>query len=95
MSEVILQLNKEERLISTEQNQSIMQAALTAGIQLFHSCLKGQCGSCRAYLVHGEVDMRTNASLFDEEIQQGQILLCQSFPLTETVTVKPIRQPRV
>ena len=92
--EVIIQLNDEDRLINVPNNSSIMQAALDAGLKLIHSCLKGQCGACRAYLVDGEVDMKNNFSLFEEEIQAGQILLCQSYPLTGQVIVNPIRKPK-
>ena len=93
--EIIIQLKQEDRLVTVSEHQSVLEAALATGVQLIHSCLKGQCGSCRAMLVSGEVEMKNNASLFDEEIRQGQILLCQSYPLTEHVTVNPIRQPRI
>lgn len=92
--EVIIQLNGGDRLISVAEGSSIMNAALSAGIKLIHSCLKGQCGSCRAYLVNGKVEMKNNFSLFEDEINAGQILLCQSYPLTEDVIVNPIRKPK-
>lgn len=92
--EVVIQLQDEDRLINVPSDKSIMQAALDVGIRLIHSCLKGQCGSCRAYLVEGEVDMKNNFSLFEEEIAAGQILLCQSYPLTGQVIVNPIRKPK-
>jgi ring-1,2-phenylacetyl-CoA epoxidase subunit PaaE len=90
--EVIIQLTNEERLIEVPSDKSIMQAALDAGIKLIHSCLKGQSGSCRAYVVNGEVEMRNNFSLFEEEVKAGQVLLCQSFPITNCATVNPIRK---
>ena len=92
MKDVIIQLTQGERLIQTRDDQSILQAALESGVKLIHSCLQGQCGSCRAYLVSGEVDMKKNAVLFDDELNEGQILLCQSYPVSENVIVKPIRQ---
>jgi len=92
--EEFIQLTDEERLIQVTPQQSIMQAALDTGIKLIHSCLKGQCGSCRAFVVSGEVDMRNNYSLFEAEIAAGQILLCQSYPITSEVVVKPIRKPK-
>lgn len=92
--DVIIQLPSGDRLISTSPNQSILQSALEAGIKLIHSCMKGQCGSCRAYLVDGKVDMKNNFSLFEEEVNEGQILLCQSYPVTNEVIVKPIRKPK-
>jgi len=93
--EVIIQLNDGDRLIEVAESSSIMNAALGAGIKLIHSCLKGQCGSCRAYLVSGKVEMKNNFSLFEDEINAGQILLCQSYPLTDAVIVNPIRKPKI
>lgn len=92
MKEVQIQLNKGNVVISVPGDKSIMHSALDEGIKLIHSCLKGQCGSCRAHLIDGKVDMRNNFSLFEEEVNEGQILLCQSYPLSEDVIVKPIRQ---
>jgi ring-1,2-phenylacetyl-CoA epoxidase subunit PaaE len=91
--EVIIQLQDEDRLIEVPVNKSIMQAALDAGVKLIHSCLKGQCGSCRAYVVSGEVEMRNNFSLFEEEVKAGQVLLCQSYPISDEVVINPIRKP--
>lgn len=93
--EVIIQLTHEERLIEVPTDKSIMQAALDAGVKLIHSCLKGQCGSCRAYVVNGEVEMRNNFSLFEEEVKAGQVLLCQSYLVTNCATVNPIRKPKI
>jgi ferredoxin len=92
--EVIIQLTDEDRLVEAHANQTIMQAALEAGIKLIHSCLKGQCGSCRAYVVSGEVEMRNNFSLFEEEVNAGQILLCQSYPISNEVVINPVRKPK-
>jgi ferredoxin len=92
--EVIIQLPDEDRLMEVTANKSIMEAALDVGIKLIHSCLKGQCGSCRAFVVSGEVEMRNNFSLFEEEVKAGQVLLCQSYPVTEQVTLSPIHKPQ-
>ncbi len=91
MKDIIVQLNESEHLIQSSIDESIMQTALKSGLKLIHSCLKGECGSCRAYLVSGEVDMKNNFSLFEEEVKGGQILLCQSHPVSSEVVVKPIR----
>src|SRR5687767_13437668 len=92
--EVIIQLVDEDRLIEVPAGMSIMEAALQAGVKLIHSCLKGQCGACRAYVVDGKVDMKNNYSLFEKEVAEGQVLLCQSHPFTEQVIINPIRKPR-
>ena len=94
MKDIIIQINESEHLVQTVMDESIMQTALKNGVKLIHSCLKGECGSCRAHLISGEVDMKNNFSLFEEEVREGQILLCQSHPVSSEIVVKPIRIPR-
>lgn len=94
MKDIILVINDAEHLLQTELDEPIMKTALSKGVKLVHSCLKGECGSCRAHLISGEVDMKNNFSLFEDEVREGQILLCQSYPVSSEVTVKPIRIPK-
>ena len=49
------------------------------------SCRSGACASCRAHVTVGEVRMDRNWSLNDEEIASGQILTCQSHPISPVV----------
>jgi ring-1,2-phenylacetyl-CoA epoxidase subunit PaaE len=59
-------------------NESILDAAGRAGIELPFSCKAGVCSTCRTKLVRGEVDMAENYALEDWELEQGFILACQS-----------------
>jgi ring-1,2-phenylacetyl-CoA epoxidase subunit PaaE len=45
------------------------------------------CGTCRARLVDGEVDMRRNFALDESELAAGFVLTCQSYPVSDTLTV--------
>ncbi|MEJ1961198.1 MAG: 2Fe-2S iron-sulfur cluster-binding protein [Gammaproteobacteria bacterium] len=58
--------------------ESILDAAGRAGIDLPFSCKAGVCSTCRTKLVRGEVEMAENYALEDWELQQGFILACQS-----------------
>jgi len=51
------------------------------------ACKGGVCGTCRARLTDGEVTMRRNYALEQEELDAGYILTCQSLPATEKITV--------
>jgi ring-1,2-phenylacetyl-CoA epoxidase subunit PaaE len=51
------------------------------------SCKGGVCGTCRAKLVVGQVAMRRNFALEQDELDAGFVLTCQSLPLTDEVTV--------
>jgi ring-1,2-phenylacetyl-CoA epoxidase subunit PaaE len=49
------------------------------------SCRSGACASCRARVTEGEVRMDRNWSLSAEEVASGQILTCQSHPVSDVV----------
>ena len=57
------------------------------GLELPHACKSRGCSTCRAKLVEGEVDMDQNFALEDYEIARGYILTCQSYPVTDKITV--------
>jgi ring-1,2-phenylacetyl-CoA epoxidase subunit PaaE len=67
--------------------EPILEAALRQGIALPYSCKGGICSTCRAKLVEGEVDMDTCFALEEYEVRQGYVLCCQSYPVTDRVTV--------
>ena len=45
------------------------------------------CGTCRAQLVSGEVNLRRNFALEPSELAAGFVLTCQSLPVSDAVTV--------
>ena len=67
--------------------ENIIDAGLRHGIELPYSCKGGVCSTCRAKLVSGEVDMDVNFALEDYEIARGFVLTCQSYPVSDRVTV--------
>ncbi len=67
--------------------ENILEAGLRAGVDLPYSCKGGVCSTCRAKLVEGEVDMDVNFALEDYEVARGFVLTCQSYPVTDRVTV--------
>jgi ring-1,2-phenylacetyl-CoA epoxidase subunit PaaE len=67
--------------------ENIIDAGLRNGIELPFSCKGGVCSTCRCRLVDGEVDMDVNFALEDYEVARGFILACQSYPVTDRVTV--------
>ena len=69
------------------ESDSILDAALQQGADLPYACKGGVCGTCRAKLVDGQVEMDVNYALEPEEVAQGFILTCQAHPKTEKVVV--------
>jgi len=62
--------------------ESILDAADRAGIDLPFSCKAGVCSTCRTKLVRGEVTLAENYALEDWELEQGFILACQAHAKT-------------
>jgi len=67
--------------------QSVLSAGRDAGMELAYSCEAGMCCTCRCRLVEGRVEMATNYSLEQWEIDAGFILACQARPLTSRLKV--------
>ncbi|USG63025.1 phenylacetate-CoA oxygenase/reductase subunit PaaK [Sneathiella marina] len=70
-----------------EDGRSILDVALSQGMDLPYACKGGVCSTCRAKVVRGEVQMDLNYALEDSEVAEGYVLTCQSHPLTEDVIV--------
>jgi ring-1,2-phenylacetyl-CoA epoxidase subunit PaaE len=68
-------------------DDTIIDAALAAGLELPYSCRGGMCCTCRAKLVAGQVEMDVNYSLEPWELAAGYVLTCQSRPKTATVVL--------
>lgn len=68
-------------------NETILNAALRARPDVPFACAGGVCGTCRAKVVEGSVDMDENYALEKDEIEKGYVLTCQSRPTTDRVLV--------
>ncbi|WGH80209.1 2Fe-2S iron-sulfur cluster-binding protein [Jannaschia ovalis] len=74
--------------VEMERDQSILEAALAAGIDAPYACKAGVCSTCICKVTRGEVEMIQNHALEDYEVEAGYVLSCQSYPLTDDVAVE-------
>ncbi|MFI9649069.1 2Fe-2S iron-sulfur cluster-binding protein [Streptomyces sp. NPDC052040] len=65
--------------------ESLLETVLRNRADAPYACKGGVCGTCRAFLVSGEVRMDRNFALEPEETEAGYVLACQSHPVTEKV----------
>lgn len=65
-----------------EGEQTVLEAAEEAGLDLPFSCKGGVCSTCRCHAARGTVRMLQNYALEDAEVEAGYILTCQSIPGT-------------
>jgi CDP-4-dehydro-6-deoxyglucose reductase, E3 len=68
------------RTLRVAPGQAVLEAALSMGLNLPHSCKSGHCGSCRARLVAGRFHYPgpVPPGLTEEEARSGYLLLCQA-----------------
>ncbi|MFI1419869.1 2Fe-2S iron-sulfur cluster-binding protein [Streptomyces sp. NPDC020731] len=68
-----------------QDGESLLDTVLRNRSDAPYACKGGVCGTCRAFLVSGEVRMDRNFALESEETEAGYVLACQSHPVTERV----------
>ena len=80
-----LRLPQTQSRIEMLKGQTVLEAALDAGVQFPHSCRSGRCGACKAQLLSGEVMMLQHSpfALNASEREAGNILACRAVPLTD------------
>ena len=68
-----------------EPGETVLSAALRAGLNLPHSCKGGHCASCRARILSGAVEYCGEAppGITPDEVREGFALLCQARALTD------------
>ena len=65
----------------------VLEAMLAVRADAPFACKNGVCGTCRARIVEGEVEMDTNYALEPEEVARGIVLTCQSHPVTDRLVL--------
>ena len=66
---------------------SILESVQASGLPAPYACRSGVCTTCRAKVLEGEVAMRNNYGLTDDEVAQGYVLTCQSVPVSDKVVL--------
>src|SRR5437899_5784670 len=80
-------IDGKRREVPVAEEESILDAALRAGMDLPFACKGGMCSTCRAKLVEGDARMEVNYSLEPWELKAGFILTCQARPCSDRVVV--------
>ncbi|GAB6984107.1 1,2-phenylacetyl-CoA epoxidase subunit PaaE [Nocardioides pyridinolyticus] len=86
-SEVTVTLDGRTTVSAMSRGESILDGAAATRHDLPFACKGGVCGTCRALVTDGEVDMRRNYALDDDEVERGFVLSCQTVPVSDRVGV--------
>jgi CDP-4-dehydro-6-deoxyglucose reductase len=83
--EYSVRIDPQGRTLRVRADQSVLEVALEAGLNLPHSCRSGHCASCRARLLSGEIHYPNGrtAGLTAAEADAGYVLLCQARPRSD------------
>src|SRR6201994_4303658 len=69
------------------EGETVLDAAFRQGISLMHGCKEGQCSSCKALLVEGDIELGkySTFALPDYERETVHVLLCRTFAYSDLV----------
>jgi toluene monooxygenase electron transfer component len=85
--EITVQSKSGQLSFDCDTHESILHAGLRRAIGLPFECATGTCGTCRARVMSGEVDVRWKEAPGGARLkpEKGDILMCQSHALTDCV----------
>ncbi|MCW7944299.1 phenylacetic acid degradation protein [Streptomyces hygroscopicus] len=87
VSQVTVVLDGRSTTSALPRDTTLLDSASRIRPDLPFACKGGVCGTCRAMVTEGEADMRRNYALEPAEVDAGYVLTCQTFPLSDALTV--------
>ncbi|MFJ3864807.1 1,2-phenylacetyl-CoA epoxidase subunit PaaE [Streptomyces nigra] len=87
VSQVTITLDGRSTTAALRRDRTLLDGAQQTRPDLPFACKGGVCGTCRALVTDGKADMRRNFALETAEVDAGYVLTCQSYPVSESLTV--------
>jgi ring-1,2-phenylacetyl-CoA epoxidase subunit PaaE len=87
VSQVTITLDGRSTTAALPRGRTILEGAQRTRPDLPFACKGGVCGTCRALVTDGKADMRRNFALEPAEVDAGYVLTCQTYPVSESLTV--------
>ena len=87
-SEVIIKQGGKEHNLSIPGNKTVLQSCISNNIKIPFSCRSGMCSTCKGKCVEGDVTMIDGHTLPEEEVEQGYVLTCVTYPASEKVVIE-------
>lgn len=83
-----VKFNIDGHIFRGNNQQTLLEQAETAGVEINYSCRAGFCGACKVTLTSGQVEQPDVPALLPQERQQGKILACCCIPKTDLKITK-------
>ena len=83
-----VKLNIDGHIFNGNNQQTLLEQAETAGVEINYNCRAGFCGACKVTLTSGQVEQPDVPALLPQERQQGKILACCCIPKTDLKITK-------
>jgi len=87
-AEVELQLDGQVHKLRCAGTETLLQAALRAGLPVPYSCQAGMCASCMCQVLEGSVHLRHNDVLDKKDLAKAWTLSCQAVPTSKRLRIK-------
>ncbi|WP_299249212.1 fatty acid desaturase [uncultured Aquimarina sp.] len=82
--QVAIKINNTKFSYTVDTSETILEAVLKTDNEIPRACMMGDCGTCKAKLIDGDViwSSKEDIVLLDNEIDQGYVLTCMCSPKT-------------
>lgn len=88
LSEVTISFEGNSHALKVRGDTSILKQAMSDNIVLPYSCRSGMCSTCKAKCIEGKIQMTEGHFLSENDVNNGNILTCISYPLSEKVVIE-------
>ena len=87
-AEVELRLDGQTYQLTCSGTETLLEAALRAGINAPYSCQAGMCASCMCQVKEGSVHLRHNEALDKKDLAKAWTLACQAVPTSTKLRIQ-------
>lgn len=89
---VEIAVDGETYTLCVTEEEYILDAAESEGLDLPYSCRNGSCTSCVGRVVEGEVDQSEGIALEPRQKEDGYALLCIAYPRSDCTIISDVQE---